>query len=374
MFICISFFLAQASVSGQNGPDISDGQIDNTELSDDGMLIGFVIPYGSRWLQEASFLMEAKAMELGYEYMSFQSNSDLAEYELQIEKLISLGADVIITRKDYNFPIEIAALKKASEAGIKIISFDMFFELLEYCDYNITYKFNKIGEMQADIIIHGLDLDNTDSQKNVILFAGSATDNMASVLFDAAMEKLNVYIDSGTLVVLGSHPHSSKSKNFMDICIESWSPDEAKKRMVHLLETELYDTSIDAVLCPNDTLAMGIISAFMDFEFMEYPIITAMDASAEAVRQVRDRKLSMTVLKSIKKLSESAILLADALLNDRAPDIPESENGVITDGTHELPSVLLYPEIVTWDNYREVLIESGEMTENELEGSLQIYK
>ena len=137
--------------------------------------------------------------------------------------------------------------------------------------------------------------------------------------------------------------------------------------MKHLLEDELSGIDIDAILCPNDSLAVGIISAYENLGYSQYPVITAMDATPEAVRLVSDGKLKMTVLRGIETLAEASILLADALLKGEEPEIPASENGMIKDDCNELPSVFIYPEIVTAENFRKVLIDSAYMTGDELE-------
>ena len=356
ILILAAALMIQGCISGGDGQDASGGDIRQIDKPAEKALIGFAIPYKSSWLSDGAGFMKGKAEAMGYDFMSLQADSSIAEYESHIEKLISLGAKIIITRKDWNFPREIESLKKASLAGIKIITFDMFFEVLEYCDYNITYNFPKIGEMQAETIINALDSGIISERNNIVLFAGSSADNMAYVLFDSAMEKLNPYIDSGRLAVLGPYPRDSKSRSFWDICIESWDTQAAAEKMKHLLEDELSGIDIDAILCPNDSLAVGIISAYENLGYSQYPVITAMDATPEAVRLVSDGKLKMTVLKSIKTLAEGSILLADALLKGEEPEIPASENGMIKDGYNELPSVFIYPEIVTAENLKEVLI------------------
>lgn len=77
----------------------------------------------------------------------------------------------------------------------------------------------------------------------------------APLFFEGAMNVLTPYIESGKLVV------KSGQTEFNVVATAEWDGAKAQSRMDAILSTYYLDEPIEAVLCQNDDLAAGVISA-----------------------------------------------------------------------------------------------------------------
>jgi putative multiple sugar transport system substrate-binding protein len=77
----------------------------------------------------------------------------------------------------------------------------------------------------------------------------------------------------------------------------------------------------------------------------------------------------MTVFKDTRSLAEAAVMLADALLQGKTPQIPGArmDDTSYDTGVKTVQAYLLEPVNVTADNYYEIMIESGYYSEEQLQ-------
>jgi len=208
-----------------------------------------------------------------------------------------------------------------------VIAYDRIIPNSADYDYYITFNNFKVGQLQAQSIVTGLDLDRatTAAPKSITLFAGSPTDGNAFFFFDGAMSVLNPYIDKGVLRVVGPYPRTSDDRtNFQRIATENWQAPIAKTRMENLLNGDARNVTLDAVLAPNDTLARAIIEALKaDAKYRtKLPVVTGQDAEFDSALSIKNGEQFSTVFKDTAKLAEAAILLADQILKGQTINIP----------------------------------------------------
>ena len=199
----------------------------------------------------------------------------------------------------------------------------------------------------------------------ITLFAGAPTDNNAKVFFDGAMSVLKPYVDSGALTLVGPAPLSSAdSANFMKITTENWRADVAKTRMENLLNNDAKSVVLNGILAPNDTLARAIIEACStDAKYAggKLPVVTGQDGEIASIQAIKDGKQYMTVFKDTRKLASATIELADALIKGQAPNIAGArlDTTSYNTGKKVVKSYLLEPVVVTKDNFKAIMIDSG---------------
>jgi len=141
--------------------------------------------------------------------------------------------------------------------------------------------------------------------------------------------------------------------------------------MENLLNNDAKNVVLDAVLAPNDTLARAIIEACAtDSKYAggKLPVVTGQDGEAASIGYIRDGKQHMTVFKDTRNLAAATIELADALLKGETPKIAGArlDTESYDTGLKKVKAYLLEPVIVTKDNYKSIMIDSGYYSEADI--------
>lgn len=325
-----------------------------------GALIGIAMPetHVLRWVKDGNSL-KAEAEKLGYRAEVQYGDANQATQNAQIQAFLTQGAKALIIAciNDGVAPV----IAEAARDGVVVIAYDRIIPNSGDYDFYITFNNFKVGVLQAESIVAGLDLDNATAAapKFITLFAGSPTDGNAFFFFDGAMSVLNPYIDAGVLRVVGPYPRTSDDRaNFQRIATENWQAPIAKTRMENLLSNDARNVTLDAVLAPNDTLARAIIEALnADAKYRgNLPVVTGQDAEFASAMSIRNGQQFSTVFKDTAKLAEAAILLAHQVLTGQPINIPgavlaEGELARIGDtGVRVVQAYLLDPILITRDN------------------------
>ncbi len=332
--------------------------------------IGIAMPetHVARWVTDGEAL-KANAEAMGYTAEVAFGDGDQPKQNKQIEDFITKGVKLIVVAS-INTGVN-TVLADAAAEGIEIISYDRL--LMDSADFNyyITFNLTKVGELQGQAIVKALDLDNAKEPKYITLFAGSPTDNNAYFFYDGAMSVLNPFINSGKLKVVGPYPKTSADKeNFNRIATEGWRAEIAKARMENMLNNDAKDVVLDAVLAPNDPVGRAIIEACSSdakYDTTEtLPVVTGQDGELATVQYIRDGKQYMTVFKDSRLLAKATIQLADAILKGEKPNVPGTTLTKFDTNKKMVDTYLLAPILVTKDNYKEIIIDSGYYSADEL--------
>jgi len=332
--------------------------------------IGIAMPetHVARWVTDGEAL-KANAEAMGYKAEVAFGDADQTKQNKQIEDFITKGVDLIIVAS-INTGVN-TVLAEAAKEGIEIISYDRL--LMDSADFNyyITFNLKKVGELQANAIVDALSLKTAAGPFYITLFAGSPTDNNAYFFYDGAMEVLNPYIDKGVLKVVGPYPRTSADKeNFNRIATEGWRAENAKERMENLLNNDAAGVTLDAVLAPNDPVGRAIIEACSnDAKYdttAKLPVVTGQDGELATVQYIRDGKQYMTVFKDSRLLAKATIELADAILKGVTPNIAGTVKTEFDTNKKMVTTYLLTPILVTKDNYRHVISDSGYYSKDQL--------
>jgi putative multiple sugar transport system substrate-binding protein len=321
-------------------------------------LVGITMPTVSleRWNNDGSQLKKALE-DLGYSTMlDYAQNKNELQIS-QLENQINEGAKVLVIASIDGSALG-PTLEKAKAENITVIAYDRLIMQTEDVDYYATFDNYKVGQLQGQYIVDALDLDNAAGPFNLEPFAGSPDDNNAKLVFQGAWDVLKPYVDSGKLVIQ-SETGKSAADNWMNIGILEWSQATAQSEMENRLNTFYSDKKVDAVLSPNDSLAMGIAQALETRGYqvgVDWPILTGQDADKANVQNIIDGKQSMTVWKDTRDLAAQVSVMVDQVMKGTTVDTNSQDynNGVKT-----VPSYLLTPMVVTKDKVQTALIDSG---------------
>ncbi|MEU3658675.1 multiple monosaccharide ABC transporter substrate-binding protein [Streptomyces sp. NPDC032940] len=330
----------------------------------DGATIGIAMPTKSseRWIADgANVEKELKAK--GYKTKLVYGEDDPDQQVSQIENMITQGVDALIVAAIDNKSLG-NVLQQAKDADIPVISYDRLILGTENVDYYASFDNEKVGELQGGYIIDKLGLKDGSKKGpfNIELFAGSNDDNNTKYFFQGAMNVLKPYMDKGQLVV------RSKQTALNQVTTLRWDGGTAQKRMDDLLTSSYRSARVDAVLSPYDGISIGILSALKSDGYgsagKAMPVVTGQDAEVASVKSIIAGEQTQTVYKDLRQLAKVASNMVDAVLNDKKPEVNDTKS--YDNGSKVVPAYLLQPVSVDKANYKQVLIDGGYYTENDL--------
>lgn len=328
-------------------------------------MIGLAMPetHVERWQKDGAALL-ADAQAKGYKAEVAYGDADQAKQNTQIQDMLTKGAKLLVIG-NINEGVN-SVVAEAAKDKVIVIAYDRLITGTDAYDYYITFDNYKVGQFQGKALETALNLAaaTKDKPKYITLFAGSPTDNNAKVFFDGAIDVLRPYVEKGSLVIVGPAPMKSSDAAFSRITTEGWQAPVAKTRMENLLNNDAKNFVLDGILAPNDTLARAIMEACATdakYPAGKLPVITGQDGEVASIAAIRDGKQYMTVFKDTRKLAAATIVLADALLKGTAPSIAGArlDTASYNTGKKVVKAYLLEPVVVTKDNYKAVMIDSG---------------
>ena len=224
--------------------------------------------------------------------------------------------------------------------------------------YYATFDNYKVGTVQGTYVKDTLDLDNAEGPFNIEFTAGDPGDNNAGFFFNGAYDVLKPYIDEGKLVVV------SGQTKFDDVATPAWATETAQSRAENILSTNYTDKDVDVWLCSNDSTAAGVENALEANYNGKYPIITGQDCDIENTKRMIAGKQSMSVFKDTRTLADQVVKMVGQILNGETVDVNDTKT--YDNGKGVVPSYLCEPVFADANNYKEILIDSGYYTEDQL--------
>jgi len=328
-----------------------------------GEKIGVAMPTQSlqRWNQDGAN-MKAQLEDAGYTVDLQYANNNVATQVSQLENMILGGVDVLVIASIDGSALG-TVLETAKLEGIPVIAYDRLIMESDAVSYYATFDNYKVGTIQGEYLVDALDLDNRtkDNPAYIEIFTGSPDDNNARFFYGGAMDVINPYIEKGVVVV------RSGQTEFEQVATMNWSSANAQARMDNLIAAEYSaGQKLDAVLCSNDSTALGAINSLKGagFEADNFPIITGQDCDVTATKNIIAGYQSMSIFKDTRTLAAKVVEMVKAIQNGEEPPINDTET--YNNGTGIIPSYLCDPVFADKDNYKELLIDSGYYTPEQL--------
>jgi putative multiple sugar transport system substrate-binding protein len=323
--------------------------------------VGVSMPTKSlqRWNQDGSN-MEAKLKEKGYD-VDLQFAENKVEVQVsQIENMITKGAKVIIVGAIDGGALS-SVLDEAKSAGVQVIAYDRLIMNTDAVSYYATFDNYGVGKIQGEYIETKLGLKEGKGPYNFEIATGPLDDNNVVFFFKGAMDILQPYIDQGKLVV------KSGQKTREQCATPNWDEAKAQERMDNIITSHYTSDKIDAVLCSNDSVSLGVQSALKSAGYgagKAMPIITGQDANISNVKAILAGEQSMSVFKDTRALADQVVKMVEAIVNGKEPEVNDTKT--YNNGKKIVPSYLLQPQFVDMSNYKKLLIESGYYKESDL--------
>jgi putative multiple sugar transport system substrate-binding protein len=326
-------------------------------------MIGVSMPTQSlqRWNQDGQNMVKQLTAD-GYGVVLQYANNDINTQVQQCENMITLGCKVlVIAAVDGGTLTDVCS--QANTAGVKVIAYDRLIMNTKYVDYYASFDNFKVGVMQAQFIEDKLNLKTATGPFNIEIFAGDPADNNATFFYNGAMSILQPYIDKGTLKV------PSGQTKFDAVAIASWTSATAQSRMDNLITANYAKgTKLDAILSPNDSLAIGIVASLVNNKYgtsdKPFPILTGQDCDIPNVKAMVAGQQSMSIFKDTRTLATQTVKMVDALLKGKTAPVNDTKS--YNNGVKVVPTYLCDPVYADATNYQKILIDSGYYTAAQL--------
>ena len=337
----------------------AEGEATETAAPAEGAKVGVAMPTKDlqRWNQDGAN-MQKELEAAGYEVDLQYASNDVQTQVSQIENMINSGCNVLVIAAIEGSSLG-EAMDMAAEKNIPVIAYDRLIMNSDAVSYYATFDNYKVGQVQGQYIIDQLDLENTSETFTMEITAGDPGDNNAGFFYQGAMDVLQPYIDNGTITV------KSGQTEFSEVATAQWATETAQSRMENILSSYYADgTDLDICLCSNDSTALGVENALAANYNGKYPIVTGQDCDIENTKNMIAGKQSMSVFKDTRTLASQVVKMVGQILKGETVDVNDEKT--YDNGTGVIPSFLCEPVFADKDNYKELLIDSGYYTEDQL--------
>ena len=328
--------------------------------------VGIVMPTKSleRWNRDGEYLKQQFESK-GYNVSMRYSDNKIDQQVKDVEGLIADNVDLLVI-----VPIDGYSLTQVlqdAEGEIPVISYDRLIMNSKAVLYYVSFDNYRVGVLQGEFVKKALDLDHANGKTfNIEFTAGDPADNNAPMFFKGAFDTLKPYIDSGVLVI------PSGQKDFQQVATKSWDSAVAMARMQNILASHYAGGRVlHVALCSNDSTALGVTKAIVDdYAGDNKVIITGQDGDVANLANIIDGKQTMTVYKAVANEAIATLDLGIAIMDGKKPDgslIEKSkwpfdcvyDTESYNNGKGNVASFLLTPTVVTKDNIKAELVDTG---------------
>lgn len=326
-----------------------------------GKKIGVAMPTQSseRWIKDGDN-MKKQLEALGYEVDLQYAEDDIPTQTSQLETMIAQQVDCLVVAAIDSGAL-VNVLDQAKQAEIPVIAYDRLLMDTDAVSYYASFDNEGVGRKIGEYIETKADLANASEPQTIEFFMGSPDDNNAVLLHKGVMSVLQKYLDDGKLVC------KSGRTSFEDTCILRWSQETAQQNCENYLTGFYADEDLDIACSAFDGFAYGIKAALegAGYTAENWPLITGQDAEVMAVKNIIEGKQTQTIFKDTGLLAEKCVTMVQAVVEGSEPEINDTE----TYDNHKLvvPSYLCEPVSLDKDNYKELVIDSGYYTEEDIE-------
>jgi len=288
----------------------------------------------------------AKAFQAAHVSFSIvNAQNDAQKMRSQADQCLANGAKVIlVTNLDSGSGAAIEAA--AAARGAKTIDYDRL-TLNGKSSYYVSFNNVSVGKLQGQGVVSGLRANGKYSKHPVVAeLNGAPTDNNAKLFKQGYDSVLGPLYKNGTF------------KKGPDQSVPQWDNQKA----LTIFEQMLAKTGnkIDAVDAANDGLAGAVVAALKNHGLKPIPL-SGQDATPTGVQYVLAGWQTMTVYKSVRLEANAAAAVAVNLIKGKKVQT----NAKLSNGSRDVPSILLKPVAITKKNYT-LLFKEGFLKRNQV--------
>lgn len=362
LVLLLALFMLGSSAACSRSPS---GEADNSIAAPTtvGKTVGISFPNETDpcWKNDCAALSE-KLETLGCQVVPAYAADNPSLQAYQIAAMIAQPVDCLVVAAVDSLALT-DVLRQAADAGIPVIAYDRLLMYTDAVSYYVGFDNEAVGISIAEHIVAEKQLESAKAESRsytVEFFMGSPDDNNAVLLHWGIMQILQPYLDSGVLVC------RTGRTAFEDVCIQGWSEEIAANDCKKYLTRFYTDRAPDICCAASDSIAQGCRTALEGAGYgagERWPLITGQNATLSAVKSILSGHQSMTVYKDRAALIRDCEAAVTAVLTLTPA---ENANAVCHNGTMAVTAFLSAPIAVDKQNYREILVDSGVFSDEQL--------
>ena len=332
-------FAEEATEAATEAAEAAGAAAELADLSDsDAFIAVFYYTYSDTYISSVRTALDAKWQEMGLEegtgYQNYDSNSNQTTQNEQIDTAISMGATALVVNIVTSGSVDAsqAIVDKASAAGIPVIFFNRAVESDEE-EGKVLGSYDKCafvgtdapeaghmqGKMIGDYVTEHFDeIDlNGDGQISYAMFMGQLGNVEAIYRTQYAVEDANAVLTEAGKPELVYFDESNTDCYQVDQD-GNWSATAANNYMTTNLSqyNEENGNMIELVICNNDGMAEGAISALNDKSYnlgtddcKTIPVF-GVDATDSAKQLIADGKMTGTIKQDAEGMADAIAFLS----------------------------------------------------------------
>lgn len=258
-------------------------------------------------------------------------NADVALQQQQFNSVIAQGASVVVLD-----PVDSAAaaalVEIARAQDVRVIAYDRPIPD-STADFYVSFDNEGIGYAIAQSLVEHLQAQGVPEGSGVLQINGSPTDAAAGLIRDG----IDRALDASPYVTLS------------EFDTPDWAPPRAQEWAAGQITR--FGNEIVGVVAANDGTAGGAIAAMRAAGVDPVPPITGNDATIAALQLIISGDQYNTISKPSEIVAAAAAEVAVQLLNGETP--------VATTTLYNTPSQLFVPAVVTRENIKAEIFDSG---------------
>lgn len=345
---------ACGSSAGSSGKGIDANQ---------GAVIGIAMPTKTqqRWVADGNNMVD-QFTEMGYKVNLQYADNDVKRQVSQVRSMVDQGDKLLVIAAVDGSSMN-SVLSAAAKKKVPVIAYDRLLTGTKDVDYQATFDNVRVGMMQGSLLVDRLGLtDGAAGPFNLEVFGGSGNDANSAPFLKGSMMILQPYITSGQLVI-----RTGETK-LAQVSTLNWEGAAAAARMKRLLTQSYQHSRVDAVLAPNDGIAMAIIKVLTADGYgtkaNPLPVISGQDAELASMKSIIAGQQAGTIYKDTRELAKATVQMGNALLTGVKPMVNDTKT--FNNGVKIVPTYLLPPINIDKNNYKTLLVGGGYYTAAQL--------
>lgn len=287
----------------------------------------FYYTYSDIYISSVRSALDSKLREKGLSYQDYDSNGNQTTQTEQVQTAITKGAKLIVVNIVNTGSDDAAAgiVNLAKNAGIPVIFFnrevsDSVIKSYDKCAF-VGTDAAEAGHLQGEMIgdyvkenFEKIDL-NKDGKISYILFKGEEGNNEAIYRTQYAVEDADKILSEASLNKLEFYDPSNSNKYLVDKNGQ-WAASAASEYMTTALTSysETNNNMIELVICNNDNMAEGAISALNSVGYntgsgKSIPVF-GVDATEAARELIKNGKMTGTIKQDAEGMAEALAKLS----------------------------------------------------------------
>ncbi len=302
----------------------------------DTITIGFSVATDTviieRWNKDIK-VFTSTARDLGADVIMQMSAGGTQAQITQVRYLLDQNIDVLVILP-HDTDMMAGVVRTALDQQIPVLSYDRLVQGVPVSAY-VSFDNEEVGRLL------GRALTSEVPEGNYLIVNGSVNDNNSFHVNSGLWEIIGPYVDRGSIHIVE------------EVWLQEWSSDEARERVVEVLDRT---RDIQAISAANDQIANAAIQVLAERRMAGDVAVVGQDADLLSSQRVVEGLQLMTVYKPIQRLAARAAEVAVGLATGAAPP-PDRfmDNG--SDGP--IPFYMEMPQAVFAHNMDATIIRDG---------------